>query len=848
MEVCQDVGAWEKIIKNSLDIICTIDPNGYIINVNEACKRILGYECEELTGRKFEAFIHREDLPESFAIVQDIIRGYKTNSFENRCIHKSGKEVYFVWSGVWSEEDKVILCVGRDVTEQKFTQQKLREKDELYHALVEHGSDMLALFDEDLNYLYCGGSTARKLGYRPEQLVGTNALSFIHPEDIPKVYRSFLKVLISGENDKVSDFRYKDTKGAWRWLETSLSNQLHNPAVKALVASSRDITERIHNRLRLEESEQRFKSLFDHHLDMVLFKDKEGVIVDVNPATLSFLGIQKQAIINRPFSDFLSPERIPVYEQALQDALKGKSVRFETKVPFKGKGLYSFDIAKIPVKVNGEIIGLYCILRDVTEISHSNSIIRRQAEKLNTILESITDAFFTLDRNWHFTYVNSEFERLFQKNRKELLGKNVWDLYQDEFEGEFYRQYHLAVETGQTVDFEAYFRELDMWLQVKAFPSEEGLSVFLDDITERVKAKQKLEKLSLVASRTINGVVIQDAEGHVEWVNEGFTRLTGYTFSEVAGKFPGAVLTGEETDKATVNRIKENLEKDKPFSEEVLIYRKTGEKAWFLLDFTPILNDVGELTNFIVLETDITFRKEAEASQLQLTQDLFRQNQDLQQFTYMISHNLRAPVSSALGLVDILNTFDKDSDDFLLSLEYLKASIHQLDTVLKDLNMILSVRDKRSVIDKEKVYLAQLLQQVIAALKEPLMACGGEVFMDIEESVYVHGNKAYLHSIFYHLLLNAIKFRSAERALKISIKCFGSTERGTILSLSDNGSGFDMDLAGDKVFRLYKRFHTNTDGRGIGLYLVKTQVEAMGGHIEVRSQINLGTRFLIYLK
>lgn len=848
MDVCQDVGAWERIINNSLDVICTIDRNGYIINTNEAGKRILGYECEELIGEQFKSFVHPDDVPAALHTVQEIINGYKTSSFENRCIHKSGAEVHLVWSGVWSEEDEVILCIGRDVTEQKVAQQKLREKDERYRALVEQSSDMLALIDEEINYLFCAGPILKELGYQPEQLIGANMLDFIHPQDIPLIQESLAKVLVSEEYVTIPDFRFKDAGGEWKRLETTLSNQLDNPAVKALIASSRDITERVSSRLKLKESEQRFKSLFEHHVDMILSEDKDGVIVDVNAAVLSFFGIQKQDIVNRPFADFLPPEVIPVCNHTTQQALDGQAVRYEIAIPFEDKGLFTFDIAKIPVIVEGETMGVYSILRDVTEISQSNATIRCQAEKLNTIMESITDAFFALDRNWNFTYVNSEFERLLQKDRKELLGKNVWELYQDEFGGEFYRQYHKAVKTGQAVDFEAHFQELDMWLQVKAFPSEEGLSIFFDDITERVNYKQELEKLSLVASKTINGVIITDAEGVVEWVNEGFTKLTEYASSEVVGRTPASLLSGEETDLSITKRIGEKRKQGKPFKEEIVIYKKSGEKVWLLLDVTPVRDEIDKVVQFVFIQTDITFRKEAEVRQLQLTHDLFRQNQDLQQFNYMVSHNLRSPVASAMGLIDLLEKEDNGSDDFHVSLAYLKTIIQQLDDLLKELNNVLSVRDKKRVLDEEEVELAPVCRQVVAALQEPLRACGGKVFMQIGEGVSVRANKAYLHSIFCNLLLNAIKFRSPERSLQVNIKCFGNKDRGIILSFSDNGVGFDMKLAGDKVFKLYKRFHPQSKGRGMGLYLVKTHLEAIGGHIEVTSQVNVGTRFLLYLK
>jgi PAS domain S-box-containing protein len=844
MDVVGGTGAWEKIIKNSVDIICTIDRNGSFIKINEACKSVLGYESREVEGKHLLDFIHPEDLTKTLDAIQDVVRGQKVSNFKNRYIHKRGGEVLILWSAVWSEEDEVMVCVGRDISDQL----RVWQKEQLHYALVEHGVDMQALFDEGLTFLYSGGSTLKQLGYFHEQLVGTNALEYIHPDDIPLVKDSVSKVLHSDGYIEISEFRFKDAKGEWRWLETTLSNQLHNPAVKALVTSSRDITQRVSDRLKLLESEQRFRSLFDHHLDMVLFQNKEGIIVDVNTATLSFFELQKQELVNRPLSDFLSPEIIPACEQAFQKALKGEPVRLEVEIPFEGKGTFTFDVANIPVKVDGESIGVYVILRDITERNTSNKIIKRQAEKLNTIMESITDAFCTLDRDWKFTYVNSEFERLLQADRNQLIGKNIWEAYPQEVGGEFYKQYYHAVETGRAVHFEAYYEKLDVWFQVKVFPSEEGLSVYFDDITESVNSRQELEKLSLVASKATNGVVILDAQGYIEWVNNGFSKLTGYSFNEVKGKYPGSFLTGAETDQGINSRIKETLKKDKPFKEEILNYKKSGEKMWLLLDFTPILNDAGKITSFIAIVTDITCKKEAEANQLQLTRDLFRQNQDLQQFTYIVSHNLRSPVANAMGLVEMLHTIDKASDSFDTPLAYLKTSINQLDTVLKDLNTILSIRDKKDTIEREKIQLVQVCQQVIEDLQEPLKECGGEVVLGIKENVYVRGNKAYLYSIFFNLLLNAIKYRSLERTLKISIKCFDGPDRGgTIISFSDNGLGFDMSLAGDKVFKLYKRFHTNSEGRGIGLFLVKTHLEAMGGHIEVSSQVNKGTRFLIYL-
>ncbi|MFT2007115.1 PAS domain S-box protein [Pontibacter sp. 13R65] len=597
-----------------------------------------------------------------------------------------------------------------------------------------------------------------------------------------------------------------------------------------------------------DSREQRFRSLFDNNPDMALFQDETGIILDANRSFLSFTRKEREQVLNKPLTDFLPASAAALFTEKLAKAFSGQQVDFETEVDFSNQGLRVLSVVKVPLRAGGEVLGVHTLIRDITAQRQAQRTVRQQAEKLNTIFESITDAFFMLDKDWKFTYINREFDRLLHTNRGEITGKSIWEVFPEEVDGLFHRHYYHAAQSGEAVHFEAYFAPLDLWLQVKVFPSEEGLMVYFDDITERVKAISELEKLSVVARRTTNSVIITDAQGLTEWVNEGFTRITGYTLPEMLGRKPGEILQGPETDPDTVRRVSRALKAQEPFSDEILNYRKSGEKFWFYKEVTPIFSESGELTRFIAILSDITARKEEEAQRLAMARELYRQNTDMQQFTYIVSHNLRAPVANALGLSEALLNQDRNSEQYSLSLGYLRHTIQRLDQVLRDVSEVLSIRSNDNLLEMKPTTVAEVWGQAQDDLSVPLRQCGARVEDHIEEGLLVQANQAYLHSVFHNLLSNAIKYRSSERPLLIKVEGASYAEGEAILRFSDNGSGLDLMKVRGKLFGLYQRFHRGTEGKGIGLFLIKTHIEAMGGRIEVSSEENVGTSFTIYLK
>lgn len=239
-----------------------------------------------------------------------------------------------------------------------------------------------------------------------------------------------------------------------------------------------------------------------------------------------------------------------------------------------------------------------------------------------------------------------------------------------------------------------------------------------------------------------------------------------------------------------------------------------------------------------------TRNQELESIVEERTKDLVKHIQQLEQFAFISSHNLRAPIARILGLGNLLEiTSLKDSDAIQ---QALIVSARDLDTVIKDLNAVLDVRQNNQI-DLTQVLLGEEMTKVKATLSYQIATNDAVIRDDFSEVDQVKAFRPYLQSILMNLVSNGLKYRRLDMSPVIQIKSLYKNNL-VCIQVSDNGMGIDLEKYGDKIFMMYKRFHTHVAGRGIGLYMVKTQMEAMGGKIEVESKINLGTTLYLYFK
>lgn len=221
---------------------------------------------------------------------------------------------------------------------------------------------------------------------------------------------------------------------------------------------------------------------------------------------------------------------------------------------------------------------------------------------------------------------------------------------------------------------------------------------------------------------------------------------------------------------------------------------------------------------------------------------LHKRNQQLEQFAYIISHNLRGPVASIIGLIKLFDRSNVKGVENLQYLDFLDQSAVKLDAVISDLGQVLSLEQH---LDKNlrEINLLKVVEGVLTKLHMQVLEARPSVQLDLQ-AIVINSHPAYLESIIYNLISNAIKYRKEDDPLQLIISSW-KQEDTVFITVSDNGMGIDLEQYGSRLFSLYQRFHIEKEGRGLGLYMVKRQVEALGGNISVESKVGEGSTFTL---
>jgi len=373
------------------------------------------------------------------------------------------------------------------------------------------------------------------------------------------------------------------------------------------------------------------------------------------------------------------------------------------------------------------------------------------------------------------------------------------------------------------------------------------LKIIIAEKTKELADQEKYYR-TLIQTST-DAIVLLDKTGKVLYQTSSADRIIGYTFEDMQ-QMDGFLLIHPDTRVKDSKAFDEFIHKTgSELKTNHQIKHKQGHYIWIGGTYLNLLHD--ETVHAIVLTySDITQRKHMEEERqrlfeerLNIIDNLTRRNQDLEQFSFIVSHNIRAPLANILGLTNMIN--DQRYEEALKekAIEAIQISAKNLDAILFDLNDILQVRSEIAQ-QKSFVNLSEKVNKMKELFVDMIQSQGVTIESDFTQINSFNTIKSYINHIFHSLISNSIKY--AQPDVKPHIKIWSEKiNEKIILHFKDNGLGFNLERDGNSVFGLYKRFNLNIEGKGMGLFMVKKQIESLNGTIELQSRPNEGAHFII---
>ncbi len=376
----------------------------------------------------------------------------------------------------------------------------------------------------------------------------------------------------------------------------------------------------------------------------------------------------------------------------------------------------------------------------------------------------------------------------------------------------------------------------------------EGIMTFTVDVTEHVLARKQVEesaeKMGIMFEAIPQMAWQAQPDGTITYFNNKWYEFTGSNFTEL--QYGWVNYLHPDDREFTNTSWNHSLTTGDTYELEYRWLRASDNTyRWMLGRAKPVKNTNGDIILWVGTCTDIHDQKQTYAELDNKNQELIKVNELLDTFVYTAAHDLKSPVINLKSLFELIN----ETEDQAMRQQYFKTidvAINRLDDTISGLVEVIEVRSEDNKIAKI-ISFDEILKSVLADFDSNLTAMNGTIIANFNDCVEICYLKSYLTSIFTNLIGNAIKYRDVAKPLQIELSAY--KENGyAVLTVKDNGTGIDLAKNGNRIFKAFNRFTRAAQGKGLGLYLIKTMVERNGGKLEVESELNVGTRFKLYLK
>jgi len=831
-----------------------IREDGQVFDCNQAACHLLGYTEDEYKSLKIVE-INPFSAPEIFPRIWESL-STESDKIINLCLLKKNGETIDVEvrTNKIKYGDLELMCSSFvDISEKKRTEERLKMVDYAFR----NASISMQFLRKDGSIYDFNNRAFEILGYNIDEYQNISLFDFTlrHTAESWKVRWEDLK---NGNNETfTAKIKRKDNSLIDVEMRTIIINYENE---ELAFACTIDITDkkRTEERLKIVDYAFRNASIPMH------FLRRDGSVYDFNTNTPKLLGYTDEEFSNVTLFDFSSRHSFESWRSRWEEFKNTKSQTNITKLRRKDDSLVDVEIRTDIVQYEHEELAFASII-DISEKVKAEAELKKSNERYENAMIATSDVVWEADLCDNSVFFSNNFTLIFGHpiNGLEYGTENSWqkNLHPDDLEGvleansnvikglvdKFEIEYRLRNANG------SYANVFDRGFSVK---DENGKVIRLigamQDVTKKKEEESRLKLLESVVVHTNDAIVITNARPidkpgpTIVYVNEAYTRITGYSLEESIGRSPRR-LQNENTDRKELDKIKKALENWQPCEVTIKNTRKNGEEFWTNIRVAPVTNEKGAFTHWVSVQRDVTNEIEAQKEKESILNELINNNNELKQFGYITTHNLRAPLTNLVAISKLMDE-EKIPDEFTRKLiSGFKQSTFLLNDTLNDLINILFIKERMNISTTDLKF-EIMLNKVKDFISNTIESKNVTIESDFSLAPTVKFSSIYLESIFLNLMTNSVKYAHPSRNPIIKISTNPIEDNKIKLVFSDNCLGMNMDRIKGRIFGLYQRFHNNADSKGLGLYLIHSQVTALGGTIEVESKVNVGTTFTIIFK
>ncbi|MFP4503995.1 MAG: PAS domain S-box protein [Cyclobacteriaceae bacterium] len=880
---------YKLLADNITDMISRHDEDTRTLYVSPSCAELLGYQPEEMIGKSALEFVHPHEKEIVMSAVEDAIR-HGVGHFTARLLRKDGSYIWTETYGkrVGNENTVELIATTRNIQKQREVEvekdqllqetqalneqlsaneeelrqnldttvvlnEKLVRSERKFKGLLEKSFDAIVVYDEHGFVTYASPSAAVITGY--EEMVGMHSSSFVLNEDRPEA-EALLHRILEGQGERVNfEQRLKKKEGTIIWIEAIMTNLMDDPAVGGLVANFRDITDRKLAEQKIRDNEaslkiaQKVAKIGSWEVNLVSgeaeWSEEFYRIMGFRPG--------EHSPANTDFYAYVHPEDV---EHVLSCSEEVFSQYKNTHITYRiydtyGKLKYIDAHNIIMFNDQGQPEKILGTIQDVTRETELERLLDETSQ-----IAKVGGWEVDLEKQ-QLTWTAETYRIHNLSPEEEIDVERAIDFYAPGDKEVIKVAYERLVKYRELYDLELRII-LDegnlKWVRITSggydIKDDKVVKVrgSFQDITSKKEQEEALSKYSkrlMLAVQTARiGIWELDMEsGELSW-NEQQHKIYGISPEQFAKdiNYWKSLVHPDDVARAGAEMAKA-LNGKEVFNVEFRIIRPDGEVRYLDASARPIIDQEGRVVKIIGVNLDVTNIKQSEERLLRNNEELRKANSELDHFVYSTSHNLRAPLTSIMGIIQVIREIKKAEEQERF-INLIEKSVHKLDETIQEISAY--SKNNRLEINAEAVDFHTIIHDIADSLSFMENANELRLNVSIPDDLQFYSDISRLKIIFNNLLSNAVKYYNPNQE-KPEVNIEIETQPGGIrLLVKDNGIGISQQYL-DRIFDMFFRATNKASGSGLGLYIVKEAVEKLGGNILISSELSVGTTFTIYL-